>query len=101
MIYEAYTSYIFSLLTAHTVKRKEKITQKIVKNCNWITTVYVCSYGLLGASGCGKTTILSTIVGLTKLDQGLISVFGGSPGDRSIGIPGKRIGYMPQVHTFN
>ena len=56
-----------------------------------------CSYCLLGASGCGKTTLLSTIVGLKKMDKGQVSVFGGIPGDRKIGISGRRIGYMPQV----
>ena len=55
------------------------------------------SYGLLGASGCGKTTVLSTIVGLKSLNQGIVEVFGGIPGDRKLGIPGNRIGYMPQV----
>ena len=43
--------------------------------------------------------MLSTIVGLKKMDKGVVSVFGGIPGDRKIGIPGKRIGYMPQVIT--
>ena len=57
------------------------------------------SYGLLGASGCGKTTVLSTIVGLKSLNQGIVEVFGGIPGDRKLGIPGNRIGYMPQVCT--
>ena len=33
------------------------------------------------------------------MDKGVVSVFGGIPGDRKIGIPGKRIGYMPQVIT--
>ena len=54
------------------------------------------SYGLLGASGCGKTTVLSTIVGLKTINDGIITVFNGSPGDRKNGIPGKRVGYMPQ-----
>ena len=58
------------------------------------------SYGLLGASGCGKTTVLSTIVGLKSLNQGIVEVFGGIPGDRKLGIPGNRIGYMPQVLIF-
>ena len=57
-----------------------------------------CSYGLLGASGCGKTTVLSTIVGLKKIDKGVVTVFGTKPGDRKMGIPGKRVGYMPQVN---
>ncbi len=55
------------------------------------------SYGLLGASGCGKTTVLSCVVGCRTLDKGRISVFGGIPGDRRTGVPGKRVGYMPQV----
>ena len=35
-------------------------------------------------------------MGLKNLEKGSISVFGGSPGDRSMGIPGKKVGYMPQ-----
>ncbi|XP_021950774.1 ABC transporter G family member 23 [Folsomia candida] len=53
-------------------------------------------YGLLGSSGCGKTTILSCIVGLRKLDEGKILVCGAKPGTRESGIPGPRVGYMPQ-----
>ena len=46
-------------------------------------------YGLLGASGCGKTTVLSLIVGLKTIDKGQLRVFGGIPGDGYIEIPGK------------
>ncbi|XP_071441103.1 ABC transporter G family member 20-like [Hetaerina americana] len=53
-------------------------------------------YGLLGASGCGKTTLLSAIVGIRSLDSGQLRVLGGSPGNKDSGVPGHRVGYMPQ-----
>ncbi|XP_039314463.1 ABC transporter G family member 20-like [Solenopsis invicta] len=53
-------------------------------------------YGLLGASGCGKTTMLSCIVGIRYFDSGELWVLGGTPGNKDFGIPGPRVGYMPQ-----
>ncbi|OXA54463.1 Bacillopeptidase F [Folsomia candida] len=57
-------------------------------------------YSLLGSSGCGKTTLLSCIVGIRKLNSGEITVFGGEPGSRESGIPGKRVGFMPQENSL-
>ena len=54
------------------------------------------SYGLLGPSSCGKTTLLTCIVGLRKIDSGEIRTLGGKPGEKGSGIPGPRVGYMPQ-----
>ena len=49
-----------------------------------------------GPSGCGKTTLLQCIVGKRLIDNGSILVFGGPPGSRESGVPGPRVGYMPQ-----
>lgn len=59
------------------------------------------SYGLLGASGCGKTTLLSCIVGQKKLHEGQISVLGKCMTTQSATTLGPRIGYMPQVFISN
>lgn len=53
-------------------------------------------YGLLGPSGCGKTTLLQCIVGRQRLKSGDIKVFGARPGDPKSGVPGPRVGLMPQ-----
>ncbi|XP_072759555.1 ABC transporter G family member 23-like isoform X2 [Anoplolepis gracilipes] len=53
-------------------------------------------YALLGPSGCGKTTLLSCIVGIKNLNKGNIWILGGHPGKPGSGIPGPRVGYMPQ-----
>lgn len=64
-----------------------------LRNAKWFC---FSRYGLLGASGCGKTTLLSCIVGRRSLNSGEISVFGDEPGSPGCGIPGPRVGYMPQ-----
>lgn len=56
-----------------------------------------CSYGLLGSSGCGKSTILKAIVGQHRFTSGEVRVLGSVPGSPGAEIPGPAIGYMPQV----
>lgn len=46
----------------------------------------------MGASGCGKTTLLSCIIGSSSLDEGSIKVLG----KNALKLPGHKIGYMPQ-----
>ncbi|XP_063228570.1 ABC transporter G family member 20-like isoform X2 [Bacillus rossius redtenbacheri] len=73
----------------------KKNPNHVLENLN-MTVAKGTIYGLLGASGCGKTTLLSCIVGRRRLNTGEIHVLGGKPGTRGSGVPGKRVGYMPQ-----
>ena len=59
-----------------------------------------CSFGLLGASGCGKTTLLRCILSSLDPEYGEITVLGMEPGIRSSHIPGRDVGYMPQVTSL-
>ena len=58
------------------------------------------SYALLGASGCGKTTFLRCCLGFVQPSKGKIAVMGDPPGSRGTSIPGKDLGYMPQVLCY-
>ncbi|XP_054159940.1 ABC transporter G family member 23-like [Oppia nitens] len=53
-------------------------------------------YGLLGSSGCGKTTLLKCSLGRLKPKSGSISLFGHKPGSPESRVPGPGAGYMPQ-----
>ncbi|XP_021913320.1 ABC transporter G family member 20 isoform X2 [Zootermopsis nevadensis] len=73
----------------------KKNPNHVLSNLN-MTVAKGTIYGLLGASGCGKTTLLSCIVGRRRLNTGEIYVLGGKPGTKGSGVPGRRVGYMPQ-----
>ncbi|XP_065283236.1 ABC transporter G family member 23-like isoform X3 [Dermacentor albipictus] len=51
-------------------------------------------YGLLGASGCGKTSLLKCLVGLSKPDSGAVLIFGQQLHEGLV--PGPGVGFMPQ-----
>ena len=54
------------------------------------------SYGMIGSSGCGKTTLLSCILGMDHLESGSIKVLGHHNVENKRLKASRRIGYMPQ-----
>lgn len=53
-------------------------------------------FGLLGANGAGKTTIIRLLVGLSRPRSGHVAVLGESPSPGH----GDQIGYMPQLSAL-
>lgn len=53
-------------------------------------------YSLIGASGCGKTTLLQCVMGMKKLEGGVIRVLGSEKVDKVSNF----IGYMPQTASL-
>ena len=54
-------------------------------------------FGLIGQNGAGKTTFIKMLLGLTRADEGDVSVFGGDPDDVAVR---RRVGYLPERLTI-
>ena len=65
-----------------------------------IYVIFLYSYSLLGPSGCGKTTLLRCVLGRLPIQSGHIFMLGKLLGNRGHIVPGKVVGYMPQVSSF-
>ncbi|XP_065916588.1 ABC transporter G family member 20-like isoform X1 [Dysidea avara] len=74
--------------------RRKKAT-RVLKGLT-MEVAYNTVFGLLGASGCGKTTLLRCILSSLDPDYGEITVLGLEPGITMSHVPGRDIGYMPQ-----
>jgi ABC-type multidrug transport system ATPase subunit len=80
----------------------------------FISSIYIIgnrlSYGLLGPSGCGKTSLLKCLIGLLKIDQGVVLVDAELKGDHEHSSSSKTVGrfrisldsfgYMPQENCL-
>lgn len=55
--------------------------------------------GLLGANGCGKTTLIKTILGLLPIQRGEVLLDGKNIKSWSSAQIARVIGYIPQMHT--
>ncbi|KAL1459835.1 hypothetical protein WDU94_011788 [Cyamophila willieti] len=73
------------------ILRSFKKTNVVLENCS-LTVPKKNLFALLGANSSGKTTLLSTIVGLKRVSKGEVWVLG----SHSYNIAGSKIGYMPQ-----
>jgi len=55
---------------------------------------------LVGHNGAGKTTLMKLMLGLTRPNQGQVSVFGGNPADASSVASRGRLGFLPETVAF-
>lgn len=83
--------------------RQSSIDNKVLDNIS-INVRQAEIYGLLGESGCGKTTLLRLILGLMLPTSGEVYLFGKKINLKNKPVP-QNIGYMPQdivlYHEFN
>ncbi|KAG5680647.1 hypothetical protein PVAND_010141 [Polypedilum vanderplanki] len=73
-----------------------KKDKRAVLNGLNLSVAHSSIYALIGASGCGKTTLLSCILGMKELDSGTIKVLRHKVNHDKTSKVGHLIGFMPQ-----
>lgn len=81
--------------TMYEVKILRNISLAFVKLNRKNIQILPFRYALMGSSGCGKTTLISCLVGINSLDSGDIEIFNDPPRSHR-----SRIGYMPQENAL-
>ncbi|KYQ89962.1 ABC transporter G family protein [Tieghemostelium lacteum] len=74
-------------------------SSKVIENLN-LNIKKGTINALVGASGCGKTTLLKIILGRLVPDSGEVRVFGMEPYSSVLTVPGSLVGYAPQENAL-
>ena len=75
-------------------------TKRVLTNINLqVERGTICC--LLGANGCGKSTLIDCVMGLKTLETGNITVDGRSVNEYRAGELARKIAYVPQIHQHS